>query len=101
VFSQPQIKDLLDQYVIVKLYTDRLPPTVPQPATSAADNLQLLETRFGSRQLPLYVIMAPDGDDGREVARYAEGKINSVEGFADFLRQPLTATAQRAQAGGE
>lgn len=89
MFSQPEIRKLLDQYVIVQLYTDRLPPKVRQPATSAEENKDLLVNRFQSAQLPLYILLQPDDKDGKEVARYEEGKINDVGAFAEFLRRPL------------
>ena len=86
MFPKPEIKQLLDQYIIVQLYTDKVPPKVQQPATSAAENYDLLLNRFGSAQLPLYVIL--DAND-EEIARYEEGKINNVEAFTEFLRKPL------------
>lgn len=89
MFSRPEIRELLDKYVIVQLYTDKVPPKIKPPATTAEENTELLYNRFGSAQLPLYVILRPDGKDGTEVARYEEGKINNVEAFAEFLRKPL------------
>jgi hypothetical protein len=86
VFSKPEIKQLLDQYVIVQLYTDKVPPKIQQPATSAEENRDLLIERFQSAQLPLYVILNADDE---EIARYDEGKINNVDAFAEFLRKPL------------
>jgi hypothetical protein len=86
VFSKPEIKQLLDEYVVVQLYTDQIPPKVQKPATSWRENRDLLTKRFGSAQLPLYVILSADD---QEIARYEEGKINNVDGFADFLRKPL------------
>jgi hypothetical protein len=97
VFSRPEIKELLDRYVIVQLYTDKIPAKVQPPATTAEENKELQFNRFESAQLPLYVILAPDGKDGTEVARYEEGKINNVEAFAEFLRKPLTSNL--AQSG--
>jgi hypothetical protein len=96
VFPKPEIKQLLDQYVIVQLYTDKVPPKVQQPATSAEENRDLLINRFGSAQLPLYVIL--DGND-QEIARYDEGKINNVEAFAEFLRKPLLTNGGGTQIG--
>jgi hypothetical protein len=92
VFPKPAIKRLLDQYVIVQLYTDRLPPWVRKPATTEAENKALLFDDFKSEQLPLYVILkpnpsAPNGYD--QIAIYKEGKINNEDAFADFLRKPL------------
>jgi hypothetical protein len=99
VFSRPEIKQLLNQYVYVQLYTDKIPPSVKQPATSVEENQELQYERFGTGTLPLYVILKPDGKDGQEIARFEEGKINDVGRFADFLQQPLrsegVATAQR------
>lgn len=86
MFSKPEIKSLLDRYVIVELYTDKIPPTVLQPATSADENKKLQDEIYKDDRLPLYVIL---GSDGREIARYEEGKINNVGGFAEFLRKPL------------
>jgi hypothetical protein len=86
VFSKPEIKQLLDEYVIVQLYTDQIPPKVQKPATSWRENRDLLTKRFGSAQLPFYVIL---NSDDQEIARYDEGKINNVDAFAEFLRKPL------------
>ena len=95
MFSKPEIKGLLDQYVVVELYTDKIPPFVMRPATTVAENKQLQDERFGDERLPLYVILKPDGKDGKEVARYEEGKINKIDAFAEFLRTPL----EQAKAG--
>lgn len=92
MFSKPEIKELLDQYVFVQLYTDKVPPRIKRPASSADENIQLLQERFKEAQLPLYVIMKPEGEDGVEIARYDEGKINKVDAFAEFLRKPLQAS---------
>jgi hypothetical protein len=102
VFSKPAIKALLQQYVLVQLYTDVIHRKFQDRSpTTAAENLELLDQRFGSRQLPLYVIVEPtESGEFREVARYDEGKINNVEAFADFLRRNAgngaKATAQAA-----
>lgn len=96
MFPKPEIKQLLEQFVIVQLYTDKVPPKIQQPATSAAENYDLLLNRFGSAQLPLYVIL--DAND-QELARYDEGKINNVDAFADFLRKPLTANGNGTVVG--
>jgi hypothetical protein len=90
VFSKPEIRQLLDQYVIVQLYTDKVPPKIQQPATSAETNRDLLMNRFESAQLPLYVIV---NAEDIELARYDEGKINNVDAFAEFLRKSLTTGA--------
>jgi hypothetical protein len=98
VFSKPSIKDLLHQYTLVQLYTDSVPERY-QPTTSPDENKQLQADKFGTVQLPLYVILKPlGGDKYEEVARYDEGKINNVAGFADFLRKPLPAGGRIASA---
>jgi len=96
VFSQPVIEQLLNQYTLVELYTDVVPPRY-QPSTSADENRSFLNEKFGTAQLPLYVILKPLGD-GRyeEIGRYDEGKINNSAAFAEFLRMhlpPLTLTS--------
>lgn len=96
MFSKPEIKQLLDRYVIVQLYTDKVPLKIQQPATSAEENRDLLMNRFESAQLPLYVIL---NADDKEIARYDEGKINNVDAFAEFLRKPLTTNGNGTQVG--
>ena len=59
MFSRPEIKKLLDTYVVVQLYTDHVPPKIPQPAPTAEENKRLQSDRFGTLQLPLYVILRP------------------------------------------
>lgn len=69
-------------------------PTYYQPTTSAEENLKLLHDKFGTAQLPTYVILKPlGGGKYEEVSRYEEGKINNVKGFLEFLRKPLEASA--------
>jgi hypothetical protein len=90
VFSKPDIKALLNRYVIVELYTDKIPPTIMQPATTASENKEFQDKVFQDDRLPLYVILRPDGTKWDEIARYEEGKINNIEAFAEFLRKPLS-----------
>ncbi len=105
VFTRPEVRDLLEKYELVKLYTDRVPNWLYPPAERAAlgdgverqradaeANLKFQRDQFDTEQLPLYVIVNPL-PDGRfkEVARYAEGKINDLAAFTQFLRQPLLA----------
>jgi thiol:disulfide interchange protein DsbD len=89
IFSRPEVKELLDKYVVVQLYTDTVPPLVKRPASTPSENTDALINRFKSDQLPLYVILEPDGKDGATVRRYDEGKINNAEAFAKFLSEPL------------
>ena len=53
-FKRKEVLDALDNYVLVRLYTDRL----VEPYLS---NKKLQETHFGSIELPLYVIITPEG----------------------------------------
>jgi thiol:disulfide interchange protein len=103
VFPRPEVKDQLRQYQLVQLYTDIVPNhlfTAEERAqfgndsgrqrADAQKNLQFQREKFDTEQLPLYVILEPRADGGfREVARYAEGKINDVAAFVEFLRKPL------------
>jgi hypothetical protein len=88
VFSLPQIKDLFRQYVLLQLYTD-WPPENVKPADSGDANKSLLSKRYHTAALPFYVIIKPTAKGFVTVAKYDEGKINSVEHFADFLKKNL------------
>jgi thiol:disulfide interchange protein DsbD len=116
VFPKPEIRELMKQYSLVQLYTDKVPNRLYGSAERAAlgdgtdrqrqdarANLDFQRAKFDTEQLPLYVILEPQSDGTfREIARYAEGKINDVAGFTQFLKQPLDARAigPRAEAGG-
>ncbi len=100
VFPLPQVKGLLDQYTLVKLYTDDVPEvlydgTPPPPAERRAEadrNDQLLSDKFGTRQLPTYVILEPQASgEPKVVGIYREGLINDVPAFVKFLQEPLMA----------
>jgi thiol:disulfide interchange protein DsbD len=54
-FKKPEIIDILSKSVNVRLYTDRL----QEPYIS---NKKYQQDKFGSIELPLYVILSPDGD---------------------------------------
>jgi thiol:disulfide interchange protein len=90
VFRKPAIVDLLDKYVLVKLYTDGIPKEM-EPADPATENKQLQTQVFKSAQLPLYVVLKPSADSFDIVEEYDEGKINSPEKFAEFLKRNLPA----------
>jgi thiol:disulfide interchange protein DsbD len=103
VFTRPDVRELLRQYTLVKLYTDRVPNKLYPPeerrrfGTSTAQqkadaraNYAFQAEKFNDTRLPLYVILQPLADGGfKEVARYDEGKINDPEGFVEFLGGPL------------
>lgn len=93
MFSKPSIKELLHHYTLVQLYTDAVPAKY-QPTTSAEENRRLLNEKFGTAQLPLYVILKPLGEGQyKEISRYEEGKINNVAAFTQFLREPLESSS--------
>ncbi len=104
MFSKSNVKNLLTQYKLVQLYTDAV-PTRYQPTTTAKENKEFQTKNFGDAKLPLYVILKPLGKgDYQVVDKYVEGKINDVDGFMEFLRQPLARaqtqiTAQAATPG--
>ena len=88
MFSQPQVKELLERYVLVQLYTFGL-PAGRQQSLSPEDATNYEIGKFKDNRLPLYGILEPDGGEGRVVGKYDEGKINDVEGFKRFLRESL------------
>jgi thiol:disulfide interchange protein len=107
VFSKADVKSLFAPYQLVQMYTDEVPaefynvrPPDQQREREAAANLAFQERKFGTEQLPLYVILEPQ-TDGRVVVVgvYDEGKINNVAAFSEFLRRPVAADTARAQAG--
>jgi thiol:disulfide interchange protein DsbD len=116
VFSKPDIKALFKPFTLVQLYTDEVPDefysselrtqfggkTTRQQTDARQVNLPFQREVFGTEQLPLYVILEPLPDGKiRVVARYDEGKINDVEGFAQFLKKPFSAEGgAQARAGG-
>ncbi len=97
VFPLPAVSELLRKYALVKLYTDEVPahyytspPTRELRNAEARANQNFQDSRFGTLQLPLYVILDPQAD-GRVLVRgvYDEGKINAVPRFVEFLTIPL------------
>ena len=114
VFPKPTVRDLMKQYSLVQLYTDKVPNryytaeelaafgnSTDRQRKDADANLAFQRKEFDTEQLPLYVILEPLPDGSyRKVARYDEGKINDVAAFVQFLKQPLDdrAAGSRAQA---
>jgi hypothetical protein len=100
VFSQPAVKEKLGQYVLVRLYTDKVRAGFEQTMTPEQVRA-FQQEHFQSAQLPLYAVLRPKGDSFEVVgAPYAEGKINSPEAFVQFLRKPLpTQTADARESG--
>jgi thiol:disulfide interchange protein DsbD len=108
VFPRPEVRDLLQRYRLVRLYTDKVPDSYYSAAvrggfgsstdrqrTDAAANLEFQRGAFGTEQLPLYAILEPQADGEIRVAgTYTEGKINDPAAFVDFLRKPLGGEAR-------
>ena len=79
---------------MAQLYTDTLPQefAAGDPAAGtllAGANYDFQRAAFGTTQLPLYVILAPEGESVRVVGIYDEGKINDVPRFVAFLERGL------------
>ncbi len=95
MFSLPEVRRALNQYVQVALYTDVVPPAL-QPSTPPEWNREFQWNTFRDAQLPLYVILEPvNPQQAKIVAIYNEGKINNVAGFVRFLQTGLQAPADR------
>ncbi len=102
IFPIKDVKDNLKKFVLVQLYTDRVPDKFYSPeeratfqgnATKqrldAGYNLDFQKLKFNTEQLPLYVVVKPTLEGFVEVARYDEGKINDVSAFVTFLKAGL------------
>ena len=102
VFPIKDVRELLKKFVLVQLYTDRVPDKLYSPEERSAfqgsatkqradanKNLDFQKLKFNTEQLPLYVVVKPDANGFVEVARYDEGKINDVSAFVNFLRSGL------------
>jgi len=77
MFSQPEVANRLNQYIKVKLYTDKK----EEPYIS---NRKLQEKLYSSIELPLYVIISPDGTHlGTKTFT------RSQEEFVEFLEKGL------------
>lgn len=99
VFSLPEVKAEFAKYTLLKLYTDAIPkdyyPPEKRNTVSARQRRQdgmanrpLQQQRFGTAELPLYVIIEPSEKDFKEVARYGVvGVIRDKEDFINFLRK--------------
>jgi thiol:disulfide interchange protein DsbD len=103
VFTKPNIGKLFEPYIVVKMYCDGVPAKYYSPEIRA--ELQKDDSRatidaekvnaafqgkfFGTKQLPLYVIIEPQRDATiRVIDVYPEGLINNVPAFAEFLKGP-------------
>lgn len=112
VFRYPEIRDLLQSYQLVKLYTDKVPnhffssnlrsqfgSNTDRQQDDAQSNLLFQKAAFGTEQLPLYVILEPKADGTISIRGiYDEGKINDETAFTEFLKSPVKAVEGVAQA---
>jgi thiol:disulfide interchange protein len=97
VFPRPEVRELLQRYALVEMYTDEVPaafytnpPADDLRTDEARANQDFQEAAFGTRQLPLYAVLEPKADGGvRVVGVYDEGKINDVPAFVAFLKKPF------------
>ena len=98
VFPQPGVKEQLQKFERVQLYTDEVPsgaysadPGERARALEARANRDFKIKAFGTDQLPLYAVVLPDvsGVKVRVIGVYPEGKINRPDEFAAFLKKAL------------
>lgn len=97
VFQRPEMAATLKKYELVQLYTDNVPAHFYSASVDTDSrwdeggvNGVFQEKVFGTRQLPLYVILEPTGGGGAKVLGvYDEGLINDPAKFTEFLKKPL------------
>ncbi|MGA1249973.1 MAG: cytochrome c biogenesis protein CcdA [Candidatus Kapaibacteriota bacterium] len=77
VFPRPQISELMGKMIKVRLYTDR-----NRPEDKA--NERMMQEQYQSAELPLYVILTPDGK-----AIDQTGYTPDTEKFQNFLKKAL------------
>ena len=117
MFSQPEIKKLFEPYAVVQMYTDRVPnefysgelqskfgKSLARQIDDAMTNNEFLKKKFGTIELPFYVILEPRKDgDKLDVVGTFQGLIRNQPDFAQFLRKPggemVGAVGPHAQAG--
>jgi hypothetical protein len=103
VFSKPEFQKLFQNYLVVNLYTDKVPNDYYAPELRAkfgsdvsrqqADaieaNLPFQRKAFNDETLPLYAIVEPQ-PDGRLLVLgiNKKGRIMDEAAFAQFLRDP-------------
>lgn len=78
MFPRPAVKNALDNFIAVELFTDGGTPT-------DESNRKLRDQMTGVLTLPVYVIVAQDG----RVVKWFEGSTRNEEAFLEFLRSGL------------
>lgn len=97
VFPQAKVNDVLDQFERVQLYCDEVPadlfatdPGHEARVDEARANDDFKFTVFRDQRLPLYAVFLPAADGKvRLLGKYDEGKINSPDKFAAWLKDAL------------
>jgi thiol:disulfide interchange protein len=97
VFPQTAVREQLQQFEKVQLYTDEVPvgaytsdpgKRIRQDEASANGDFQV--DVFKASQLPLYAVLMPQADGKvKVIGVYPEGKINDPAKFAEFLKASL------------
>jgi hypothetical protein len=96
-FRNPAVQMELRRYVRVILYIDwvpagwyKHPPSQEERDADAEVNRRFQCQQFKTAETPLYVILEPTSGDGFEVVATRGGIIRDVQGFAAFLRDPVS-----------
>ncbi|HYM10697.1 MAG TPA: cytochrome c biogenesis protein CcdA [Bryobacterales bacterium] len=87
MFTRPEVASALQNFVLLKLYTDGSGGAVEA-------NQKMAETRFGTSAIPFYAIVQPDD---RVVATFA-GATRDAKEFEAFLNRGLPAAVPAAPA---
>ncbi|MDY3555849.1 cytochrome c biogenesis protein CcdA [Gemmata sp. JC717] len=95
VFPQLAVREELQKFEKVRLYTDEVPEqyylvapgrTVRQAEAAVNSDFQIAS--FKTSQLPLYAVLAPQPNGNvKVIGVYEEGKINDAGKFAAFLKE--------------
>jgi thiol:disulfide interchange protein DsbD len=100
VFIRGDVRQLFQSYRLAQMYTDEVPGPFYSFAVDrsrrrgeAQANLEFQKDRFGTEQLPLYVLLNAKPNGKVEILDvYLEGKINDVTGFVEFLKRGLSSS---------
>ncbi|MBI1830733.1 MAG: hypothetical protein HYR84_04700 [Planctomycetes bacterium] len=99
VFTKTQIAPLFEPYIVVKLFTDTVPPqyyakelaNVSSRTQHDAEkvNLAFQKKVFGTEQLPLYAVIEPQANGRiRIVGVFPKARIDNEAEFAEWLKNP-------------
>ncbi|AMV23046.1 Thiol:disulfide interchange protein DsbD precursor [Gemmata sp. SH-PL17] len=97
VFPQPAVREEMQRFEKVQLYTDWLPaasyssdPGLAARKAEARVNRDFQTEVFKDIKLPLYAVLMPQADGKLKlIGTYEEGKINDPAQFAAFLKDSL------------